>query len=86
MSSTCANKHDIILSVSSADSVHGDLCEAVVYICLDKDGPSGHRVDWVVHERVMTCKLNHIVWETLCGLKAAKCLAGTLKKGLNIIA
>lgn len=26
----------------------------------------------------MACKLNHIVWETLSGLEAAKCLTGTL--------
>lgn len=78
---TRANKHNIVLSVSSADSVHGNLCEAVVHICPDEDGPSAHRVDWVIHQRVVTCKLNYIIWETFCGLKTAECLAGTLTEG-----
>lgn len=63
---TCANKHDVILPVSSIDSVHSDLCEAVVHISPDEDGPPGHRVDRVIHQRVVTRKLNHIIWETLC--------------------
>lgn len=75
---TCANEHDIILSIGSVHSVHSDLCEAVVHVGSNKDGPSAHRVDGVVHQRVVTCKLDHIIWETLCGLKAAKGLAGTL--------
>lgn len=78
---TCANKHDIVLSVGSADSVHSNLCEAVVHVSSDEDGPSAHRVDWVIHQRVVTCKLNYIIWETLCGLKTAECLAGTLIEG-----
>lgn len=75
---TCSNKHNIVLSVSSAYSVHSDLHEAVVHICADEDRPPGHGVDGIVHERVVACKLNHIVWETLSGLEAAKCLTGTL--------
>lgn len=75
---TCANEHDIILSISSVDSVHSDLRETVVHIGSNKDGPSAHRVDGVVHQRVVARKLDHIIWETLCGLKAAKRLAGTL--------
>lgn len=78
---TCANEHDIILSVGSADSVHGNLCEAVVHVSSDEDGPPAHRVDRVIHQRVVTRKLDHIVWETLCGLKAAECLTGTLMEG-----
>lgn len=78
---TCANEHDIVLSISSIDSVHSDLCKAVVHIGPDEDGPSAHRVDRVVHQRVVTRELNHIIWETLCWLKAAECLAGALKKG-----
>lgn len=66
MSLTCANKHDIILPIGSADSVHCNLCEAVVHISPDEDGLSAHRVDWVIHQRVVTSKLDHIVWETLC--------------------
>lgn len=46
---TCANEHDIVLSISSIDSVHSDLCKAVVHIGPDEDGPSAHRVDRVVH-------------------------------------
>lgn len=75
---TCSNKHNIVLSVSSAYSVHSDLREAVVHISPDEDRPPGHGVDGIVHERVVACKLNHIVWETLSGLEAAKCLTGTL--------
>ena len=78
---TCANKHDIILSIGGADSVHRDLREAVVHVGSDEDGPSAHRVDRVVHQRVVTRKLDHIVRETLCGLKTAECLAGTLMEG-----
>lgn len=78
---TCADKHDIILSVGSADSVHGDLCEAVVHVSSDEDRPAAHRVHRVVHQRVVTCKLDHVVWETLRGLKTAERLAGTLMEG-----
>lgn len=77
---TCANKHDIILAIGGTDSVHSDLREAVVDVSSDEDGPPAHRVDRVIHQRVVTCKLNHIVWEALCRLKTAKCLTGTLKE------
>lgn len=77
---TCADKHDIILPIGSVDSVHSYLCEAVVHISPDKDGPSAHGVNWIIHEGVVTSELDHIVWETLCGLKTAKSLAGTLKE------
>lgn len=82
---TCANEHYIILPISSTDSVHSDLCEAIVHVGSDEDGPPAHRVDWIIHQRVVTCKLDHIIWETLSGLKAAKCLAGTLMKGSKIM-
>lgn len=75
---TCSNKHDIVLSVGSAYSVHGDLHEAVVHISADEDRPPGHGVDRIVHERVVACKLNHIIRETLSGLEATKSLTGTL--------
>lgn len=78
---TCAYKHDIILSVCGADSVHSNLCEAVVHVSSDEDGPSAHRVDRVIHQRMVTRKLDHIIWETLRGLKTAECLAGTLMEG-----
>lgn len=77
---TCANEHDIILAIGGVDSVHSDLREAVVDVSSDEDGPPAHRVDRVIHQRVVTCKLNHIVWETLCRLKTAECLTGTLKE------
>lgn len=77
---TCANKHDVVLSVRSTDSVHGNLSEAVVHVSSDEDGPSAHGVDGVVHQRVVTCKLDHIVWEALCGFKASECLAWTLSR------
>lgn len=76
---TCSNKHDIVLPVSSTYSVHSDLREAVVHIGADEDRPPGHGVDGIVHERVVACKLNHIVRETLSGLEAAKGLTGTLE-------
>lgn len=81
---TCSNKHDIVLSVGSAHSVHGDLREAVVHISADKNGPPGHGVDGIVHKRVVPCKLDHIVRETLSGLKAAKCLTGTLMEEMEM--
>lgn len=81
---TCANKHHIILSVRSVDFVHSNLCEAVVHVGSDEYGPSAHRVDRVIHQRVVTRKLDHIIWETLRGLKTAKCLAGTLMEGNKI--
>lgn len=81
---TCSDKHDIVLSVGSAHSVHGDLREAVVHISADKNGPPGHGVDGVVHKRVVPCKLDHIVRESLGGLKAAKRLTGTLMEESEI--
>ena len=75
---TCAYEHDVILSISSVDSVHSDLCEAVVHVGPDEDGPSAHGVHRVVHQRVVTRKLDHVIWETLRGLETAECLAGTL--------
>lgn len=82
---TCSYKHDIILSISSAHSVHSDLGEAVVHVGPDEDRPPCHRVHWVVHERVVTGKLNHVVWETFCRLKAAESLTGTLREGNKTI-
>lgn len=78
---TCADEHDIVLSVGGADSVHGDLREAVVHVGSDEDGPSAHGVDRIVHQRVVTGKLDHIVRETFRGFKAAERLAGTLQGG-----
>lgn len=77
---TCANKHDVVLSVSCADPVHGDLREAVVHVSSDKGGPSVHGVHGVVHERVVTGKLDDIIRETFSGFKAAESLTGTLKE------
>lgn len=77
---TCADEHDVILAVSRVDSVHSDLGEAVVHVGPDEDGPPAHRVDWIVHQRVVTRKLDHIVREALGRLKAAECLARTLQK------
>lgn len=68
------------MAVGGVDSVHSDLREAVVDVSSDEDGSPAHRVDRVIHQRVVTCKLNHIVWETLCRLKTAKCLTGTLEE------
>lgn len=68
------------MAIGGADSVHSDLREAVVDVSSDEDGPPAHRVDRVIHQRVVTRKLNHIVRETLCRLKTAKCLTGTLKE------
>lgn len=68
------------MAIGGADSVHSDLREAVVDVSSDEDGPPAHRVHRVIHQRVVTCKLNHIVWETLCRLKTAKRLTGTLKE------
>lgn len=77
---TCADEHDVVLAVGRVDSVHGDLREAVVHVAPDEDGPPAHGVDRVVHQRVVTGELDHIVREALRGLKTAKCLAWTLQK------
>lgn len=62
---TCADEHDVILAVGRVYSVHGDLRETVVHVGPDEDGPPAHRVDRIVHQRVVTRKLDHIVREAL---------------------
>lgn len=76
---TCANKHDIILSVLCFDSVYHQLGELVVHICPHHDGSPPYRVHWVVHGRVHPGEGDDIIGKVLGGVKTSECLTGTLR-------
>lgn len=78
---TCSDEHDVVVAIRSADSVHNDLCEAVWHSSAQEERTATERRHWVIHQRVMTCKLDHIIWETFSGLETSERLTGTLHKG-----
>lgn len=78
---TCANEHDVILSVLRLHSVHHQLGELIVHVCPHHDGTASYWVDWVVHGWVAPGKGDDIIRKVLGGVKTSECLAGTLRDG-----
>lgn len=76
---TCANKHDIILSILCFDSVYNQLGELVVHICPHHDGSPTYRVHWVVHGWVHPGEGDDIIGKVLGRVKTSKCLTGALR-------
>lgn len=78
LSVTCANEHDIILSILCFYFVHHYLGKLIVDVCFDYDRSIVNWVDRVEHGWVASGKGNNFIWELLRSIKSSKCLAWTL--------
>lgn len=67
------------MAISSGDTVHSDAGESVGHGGLQEEGALAMGQDRVVHQRVVTGKLDHLVWEVLGGAEGAEGFAGTLQ-------
>lgn len=76
---TCANEHDIVLSVLCLHFIHHQLGELVVYVCPHHDGTPPYGVHWVVHGWVSPGESDDIIGKVLGGVETSKCLTGTLR-------
>lgn len=76
---TCADEHNIVLSICSSHPVHSKLGGGEVSMTVQEDWPPSSRSYRVKHKRVIPCKLQHIVWKVLCGFKTPKCFTGALE-------
>lgn len=78
---TCSNEHDVVMAICSINSIHSDLCEAVRHSSAQEERTATEGCHWVIHQRMMTCELDHVIWEAFSGLETSKRLTGTLNKG-----
>lgn len=76
---TCADEHDVILSVLCLHSVHHQLGELVVHICPHHDGAPPYGMHWVVHGWVTPSESDDIIGEVLGGVEPSKGFTGTLR-------
>lgn len=81
---TCSDEHDVIVAVCSINSIHSDLCEAVRHSCAQEEWTATEWRHWVIHQGVMTRKLDHVIWKAFGGLETSKRLTGTLKSSKRI--
>lgn len=82
--STCPNEQDVIMSILSLHSVHGDLSEPASTICIQQDGPPMDRLHWLEHEGMGTHKTQNLIRIPLrTGELTTINLTGTLKEGEN---
>lgn len=78
---TCADEEDIVVSISSCDTVRSDLGEGVPGSHLLEERAPTDGQDGIVHEGVVPGKLDDIIRKVLGGTEGAKSLAGALGGG-----
>lgn len=81
---TCANKHDIILSVLCFDPIHHDLFKHVRNVGLDEHWLAQGWVHWPPHQWMTAGKVQHRIGEILCAAKLSSRLIGDFTGALKM--